>query len=119
SENSRMRIFPILLLLLAFASFAAAQNTADVPKPETDRVEDVYLARDDGEGKAGDVVKSFEVTDVPIHCIVMLREALPASVKMELVAVKVAGVKPESRVVTAAYTTSQGQDRVFFLGRPQ
>ena len=39
--------------------------------------------------------------------------------KMMLVAVKVPGVKPESRVVAAAYTTKDEQDRVYFTGRPE
>jgi hypothetical protein len=40
-------------------------------------------------------------------------------VKMNLVAVNVPGVKAETRVVSTSYTTSDGQDRVNFTGKPQ
>ncbi len=37
---------------------------------------------------------------------------------MNFVAVNVAGVKTETKVVTASYTTKDGQNRVYFTGRP-
>lgn len=111
-----MRVAHYLLVLLAFAAGALAQ--APQPVPVDQPVEDVYLARDDGEGKAGDVTEVFSPGDIPIHCIVKLTGSDPAAVKMNLVAVKVAGVRPESSVVSAAYTTRKGQNQVFFTGRP-
>jgi len=40
------------------------------------------------------------------------------TIKMNFVAVSVNGVKPETKVVTASYTTKDGQNRVNFTGRP-
>lgn len=115
-----MRIAHILgvLLLLGVVAASAQQTASRLDDGGMSAVEDLYLARDDGEGKAGEVTTVFAPSDIPIHCIVVLANAEPASVKMNFVAVKVSGVKPESRVVSAAYSTTQGQDRVFFTGKP-
>ena len=104
----------VLIALCCAAVFAQAPQPA-APLPN---VEDVYLAKDNGEGEAGDVTDSFAPTDIPIHCVVVLADARPRFVKMLLVAVKVPGVKAESRVVSATYTTNDKQNRVFFTGRP-
>jgi hypothetical protein len=81
-------------------------------------VEDVYLAKDDGKGKAGEQVEEFVTSDVPIYCVVVLDTAEAVTVKMNFVAVKVAGVKADTKVVTASYTTKAGQNRVNFTGKP-
>lgn len=111
-----MRVAHFLLILLTCAIPAFSQ--APQPVPTAEMVADVYLARDDGAGKAGEVTETFSPADIPIHCIVKLTGSEPASVKMNLVAVKVNGVRPESSVVTASYTTRQGQNQVYFTGRP-
>lgn len=107
---------------LAFAIFIimSAAVFAQAPaEPIQDAiVEDVYLARDDGSGKAGEVVETFNTRDIPIYCIVTLAKFSPINVKMNLVAVKVNGVKPETKVVTTGYTTKQGENRVNFRGKP-
>lgn len=97
--------------IAAFAQMPAVSSSDPV-------VEDVFLARDDGTGKAGEVISVFNPNDIPIYCIVVLSKDGPVAVKMNLVAVKVNGVKPETKVVTTAYTTKQGEDRVNFRGRP-
>ena len=51
--------------------------------------------------------------------MVVLGSAAPVTVKMNLVAVSVAGVKDETRVVSSSYTTKDNQDRVNFTGRPE
>ena len=81
-------------------------------------VEEAYLARDNGEGKAGEQVTEFRTTDIPIHCVILLESRTVATVKMNFVAVSVSGVKPDTKVVTASYTTKEGQNRVNFTGRP-
>ena len=113
-----MRFAPIFLLFIALCATASAQSPRPADAARSAAVEDVYLARDDGEGKAGDVTSIFSPTDIPIHCIVVLTKADPAAVRMNFVAVKVNGVKPDSRVVSSSFSTQQGQDRVFFTGKP-
>ena len=108
---------------LAFASifviFLAVAGFAQTPQPAADAaIKDVYLAKDDGSGKAGEPVTAFSTTDIPIHCVVLLDEAGVANVKMNFVAVSVPGVKPETKVVSTSYTTTDTEDRVNFTGRP-
>lgn len=83
-----------------------------------DLVAEIYLARDDGSGKAGDAATSFSITDIPIYCVVNLNSAEPVTVRMNLVAVDVRGVKPDTKVVTTSYTTKNSQNRVNFTGKP-
>jgi hypothetical protein len=100
-----------VLMCLAFAGIATAQAAAPT-------IEEVYLARDNGSGKAGEQADEFRTTDVPIHCVILLDNPAKVTVKMNFVAVKVAGVKPETKVVTASYTTTEKQNRVNFTGTP-
>lgn len=87
--------------------------TADTPA-----IEEAYLAKDNGEGKAGEQATEFKTSDIPIYCVILLDKNGVAAVKMNFVAVSVPGVKPETKVVSAAYTTKEGQNRVNFTGRP-
>ncbi len=81
-------------------------------------VEEIYLAKDNGEGLAGDLAKSFYTTDIPIHCIVKLNSFKSATVKMNFIAVKVLGVKPETKVISINYKTNGEQSQVNFTGKP-
>jgi hypothetical protein len=111
-------VMKALFLVLLFALFSLNSLAQDATPPQAGGVEDVYLAKDDGEGKAGDVVTTFGISDIPIHCIVQLDSVKIATVKMNLVAVSVPGVKPETKVVTTSYTTKGNQNQVNFTGRP-
>jgi hypothetical protein len=110
------------VLILLFASIvsvgAVAGQSISLSSEPGVGIEEVYLAKDDGHGKAGEQVSEFKVTDVPIYCVVLLESIKSSVVKMNFVAVSVAGVKPETKVVTASYTTKEGQNRVNFTGRP-
>lgn len=108
-------LLAILFLLTATVVVAHAQGDTPAPVPV---IEEVYLAKDDGVGKAGEHVTEFRTTDVPIYCVILLDSDLKTVVKMNFVAVAVAGVKPETKVVSASYTTTEGQNRVNFTGRP-
>ncbi|MBK9215055.1 MAG: hypothetical protein IPM59_05565 [Chloracidobacterium sp.] len=110
-----MRNIVLLILMLGVCPLAALSQPAPAVAPT---VEEVYLAKDDGNGKAGEQVSEFATTDIPIHCIVLLDSAAKVTVKMNFVAVSVSGVKAETKVVTASYTTKEGQNRVYFTGRP-
>jgi len=111
-----VKAFFLITFLLLSCHVAFAQT--DSPAAYTG-IEEVYLAKDDGTGKAGEQVTEFRTTDIPIYCGVLLESDAKAVVKMNFVAVNVAGVKPETKVVTASYTTKDGQNRVNFSGKPQ
>jgi hypothetical protein len=111
-------LITLLFLLSAFAAFAQQKAPDKTPSPQLVGVEDVYLAKDNGEGKAGDAAEHFLTTDIPIYCVVALDSLKPAVVKMNLVAVNVQGVKAESRVITVSYKTDGKQNVVNFTGRP-
>jgi hypothetical protein len=81
-------------------------------------IQEAYLAKDDGKGNAGLPAKNFIVSDVPIYAVVQLDSALPVTVRMNLVAADVPGVRAETKVVSTSYTTKDGEDRVNFSGRP-
>lgn len=108
----------LLLLCSLFSLNVWAQIEKDESKQEVG-VEEIFLARDDGNGKFGEEATSFLTTDIPIHCSVQLNSVKAATVKMNFVAVKVAGVKPETKVVTVSYKTNGNQSRVNFSGAPE
>lgn len=104
--------------LFAFNVFAQTEEAGKTPEPQTVGVEEIYLAKDNGEGKAGDVAESFLTTDIPIYCVVQLNSSKPTTVKMNFVAVSVQGVKAETKVITVNYKTNGKQNRVSFTGKP-
>lgn len=109
-----MKIVLLLLCFLVFG-FSVFGQTAAIQEVA---VEAISLARDDGSGKAGEETDVFSTRDIPIHCLIQLNSTKSAIVKMNLVAVKVAGVKAETKVVTVSYKTSGNQNRVRFTGKP-
>lgn len=113
-----MKIILILFCCLFFA-FNAFGQVAPVQEIEDVAIETIALARDNGSGKAGEETDIFYTKDIPIYCIVRLNSLKPATVKMNLVAVKVAGVKAETKVITVSYKTNGNQNRVNFTGKPQ
>jgi len=110
-----VKIFYFVTILCLYCYSSYAQTVAPVAPTG---IEEIYLAKDDGEGKAGEQVTEFRTNDIPIYCVVLLESGEATVVKMNFVAVSVAGVRPETKVVTASYTTKQGQNRVNFSGRP-
>lgn len=106
----------LTLLCCLFFSFAAFAQTEEPQESAT--VESFWLARDNGSGKAGDETDVFHTNDIPIYCVVQLSSQAPATVKMNLVAVKVPGVKAETKVITVSYKTNGKQNRVNFTGKP-
>ena len=103
----------VLVLLLAFA--VLGQETT-VPAVDQQLVSNAYLAKDNG-GKAGDMSEDFDTQDKTIYCVVVLNSTKRATVKMNLVAVSVRGVKPETKVVSTTYTTRDGENQVSFSGQ--
>ena len=118
-KDARRRFVKALFLLTFLLLFWHHASAQAEPAQTPSGIEEVYLAKDDGNGKAGDQATEFRTTDVPIYCVVLLGSDAKTVVKMNFVAVSVSGVKPDTKVVTASYTTKEGQNRVNFTGRPE
>lgn len=114
-RGKSLKLFLLTAIFVASALAAAAQTATPTPVG----IDDVYLAKDDGTGHAATSPTSvFLPTDIPIYCVVQLDSSTPATVKMNLVAERVPGVKAETKVVSTSYTTKGGQNRVNFYGKP-
>lgn len=87
--------------------------------PKISGIDQLYLAKDDGTGNAGEPEVDFLTTDIPIFCVVVLDSNRPVTVKMNLVVVNVPGVRTETKVVSTRYTTKNSEDRVNFSGNPE
>ncbi len=114
-----MKIIFALLFCLFILSNAPVLAQAETDAPDEVGVEAVSLARDDGDGKPGDIVDGFLTNDVPIHCLIDLTSRLPVTVKMNLVAVKAAGIKPGASIITVSYKTNGKQNHVRFNASPE
>lgn len=113
-----MKYIFLLTFCLLFTTYTYAQ--VDQTKPQNQvNIEEIFLAKDDGSGKAGAKTETFTPTDIPIYCVVQLDSMKSATVRMNLVAVKVGGVKPETKVFTVSFKTNGAQSRVSFKGAPQ
>lgn len=113
-----MKYILVLTFCLLFSTFNYAQVDQTAPQNQVN-IEEIFLAKDDGNGKAGEKAENFSSTDVPIYCVVQLDSMKSATVKMNLVAVKVGGVKPGTKVITVSFKTNGEQSRVSFKGAPQ
>lgn len=102
-------------LLMCFTAFG---QTTESEKNEEISVEEITLFRDDGSGGMGNEAESFLTTDVPIHCSILLNSSESANIKMNVVAIKAAGLKAETKVVTVNYKTGGKYDRVNFNASP-
>lgn len=114
-----MKIILVSALCFVFVFGVFAQEPENTPQPETVAVEQMFLAKDNGEGKAGDEAESFLTTDIPIYCVIQLNSTKPVIVKMNFVAVNVQGVKAETQVISVSYKTNGKQNRVNFTGKPE
>jgi hypothetical protein len=79
---------------------------------------EIYLAKDDGKGRPGEISEAFVTTDIPIYCVVRIGSSEPATVRMDLLAADVPGVRRDLKVVSATYTTKNGENEVYFTGKP-
>ena len=113
-----MKVVLLISLCLFFSFSVSAQPETEVEIPEVS-IEEVSLARDDGNGKAGEATVKFLTSDTPIYCFIQLSSTRPATVKLILVAVKADGLKPETKSVSVSYTTNGKQNQVNFNASPE
>lgn len=105
------KLLLLLILLVCPAAFAQPEQ-AEGP------VAEAFLAFSNGEGGPGEESAEFKTTDNPIYCVVNLTGTDPQTVRMKLVAVRVAGLREGSQIVSTSYTTKQGENIVQFSGGP-
>lgn len=104
-------------LLFSLASFGQPPAAATTTKASVG-IESISLMRDDGNGNADEEMTIFGQADVPIHCQINLDSFIPATVKMNLVAADVKGLKAESKIITVSFKTNGEQNVVNFKGSP-
>lgn len=113
-----MKAILILSFCLLFSLAAFGQPPAATTQKASVGVEGITLMRDDGNGNADEETTIFGQSDVPIHCQIFLDSFIPATVKMNLVATDVKGLKAESKIITVSYKTNGKQNVVNFSGSP-
>lgn len=101
-----------LCLFLSFDVFAQTREAAEIG------VAEITLARSDEKGGVGETTDKFNAADIPIFCLITLDSEKSVAVKMNLVAVKAAGLKPETKVVVVNYTTNGKHNQVTFDASP-
>ena len=111
-----VRFFAIVTVFLCMIGSGISQESDTPPASE---MAEVFLAKKGVDGQAGERAANFLVTDIPIFCVVRLPSPGVASVRLDFIAAKVPGVKPESKVVSLRYVTKEAEDRVNFSGKPQ
>lgn len=112
--------FVLAVFLCLLPALNALAQTEENKVNSAVGVEEIALARGDGSssGKSAETTDRFLATDVPIFCFIRLDSEQPATVKMILIAVKAAGLRAESKIVTVSYTTKENQSQVNFTASP-
>ena len=82
-------------------------------------IEQIFLLRDDGAGKAGDETDNFSTADKILHFRIGLSSRKPAMIKLILAATDVGEIKPETTFVTVSYRTNGRQNVVNFSASPE
>ena len=108
----------LIISLCLFLGLNVAGQYADSEKKLANGIESISLARDDGKGNIGQTTTKFFTTDKPIHFLINLDSLAPVTVKMNLIAVKAVGLKPETKSVNVSYTTDGKQNQVNFNASP-
>ncbi len=112
-----MKIVSAILVCL-FLTFAAFGQTPESENKEEISVEEITLFKDDGSGASGDEAEVFSPNDVPIHCSILLNSSEIVMIRMQIVAVKAAGIKTGAKIVTVNYKTNGKHNSVNFTASP-
>jgi hypothetical protein len=112
-----VRFIAIVAVFLCLIGTGISQESDAQPIPA--ELAEVFLAKKGVDGQAGERAANFLVTDIPIFCVVRLPSPGVATVRLDFIAAKVPGVKPESKVVSLRYVTKEAEDRVNFSSKPQ
>jgi len=113
----------ILTAILCFCCVIAVSAQTEKSEFREDTTENkvtkLSLAREDSDGNIEENVEAFSPKDIPIFCYVDLSSAKPTSVQLNFIAVKVKGVRPNSKIISTRYKTKKGENAVTFTGKPK
>ena len=99
--------------------FSQTEKTGYAEENKKKNAAELTLARKNSDGDIEEDIEIFNPSDVPIICYVDLVSDKPVTVKLNFVAVKVKGVRPNSRVISISYKTKNGENIVTFTGKPE
>ncbi|MCB1026049.1 MAG: hypothetical protein KDB79_16755 [Acidobacteria bacterium] len=114
--------FLFIALFCAFGFISVYAQTEKVGfTNESDKAKAVTLtlARKDSDGNIDEDIKVFSPKDIPIYCYVDLKSPAPVEVKLNFIAVKVKGIRPNSKIISISYKLKNGEDNVTFTGKPE
>ncbi|NNF00270.1 MAG: hypothetical protein HKN25_14720 [Pyrinomonadaceae bacterium] len=109
----------LLCVLAVVSAVAQTEKTGFSKSAEKNGVKKLTLARQDSEGNIEENIEIFSTNDVPIFCYVDLISTVPTSVQLNLIAVKVKGLRPNTKIISISYKTKKGEDAVTFTGKPE
>ena len=113
-------ICAVLVCLFCLANLIAQPEKGEFDKTEKEKkVIKLALAREDKDGNIEENPEVFSPTDIPIFCYVDLNTTDPTLVKLNFIAVKVKGMRPNSKIISTQYKTKDGEDAVTFTGKPE
>lgn len=116
-----MRFVLTVIVCLCASLSIAAQNEKNEFGGNLDetKVSKLTLAREDADGNIEENLEIFTPKDIPILVYVDLSSSKTTAVKLNFIAVKVKGVRPNSRIISASYKTKKGENAVTFSGKPE
>ncbi|MEZ5347227.1 MAG: hypothetical protein R2681_16900 [Pyrinomonadaceae bacterium] len=113
-------VFTALFIAFCFAGVYSQTEKAGYTEEdnETEAVT-LTLAKKDAEGNIVEDVKVFSPRDIPIFCYVDLKSPKSVMVKLNFIAVKVKGIRPNTKIISISYKLKDGEDNVTFTGKPE
>ena len=113
-------IFATMLCFLGVLAATAQPDKIDyIGEGERTKTAKLTLAREDADGNIIEDVKVFAPGDIPIYCYVDLISSKPVTVELKFIAVKVAKIRPNTKIISISYKTKNGEDAVTFTGEPE
>ena len=112
-----MKIVSIISVCLLLAGGVFAQVSTE--KSETSKLKKLSVAREDAAGNIVENPEFFGTKDIPITTYVDLNTDKPTLIKMEFIAVKAKGLRPNSKFFTANYKTKDGETGAVFTTKPK
>lgn len=113
-----MKYILIISVCLTLVSGVWAQMP-ELKDADEIKVEKITLGREDADGNIVADISVFNPKDIPIYCYIDLNSTKSVKVKLNLIAVKAKGLRPDSKVVVVNYKTKNGENNVEFTVSPE